>query len=91
MSRITLLLASGVAALLACDTGSDPLGVELSAAHVAALAAHTYDIKQTSSGTSEILGWCDRRPVVPPRRRATAAPHVDRSVSNGPLPDPPRA
>ena len=66
MRKLTLLLASVVGGLRACDTGSDPLGVDPSAArfsqvpeHVAAMAAHTFDIKQTSSGTSEFVGWCD--------------------------------
>jgi hypothetical protein len=66
MRKIALLLTSAVAVLLACDTGSDPLGVDRSAVqlsqapeHVATMAAHTFDIKQTSSGTSEPIGWCD--------------------------------
>ena len=66
MRRITLLLASGVAALLACDTVSDPLGVDPSAAqlsqvskHVVAMVMHTLPLKEVSSGTSEIIGWCD--------------------------------
>lgn len=66
MRRTTLLLASGVAAMLACDTGSDPLGVDPSAAqlsqvseHVVAMAMHTLPVKEVSSGTSEIIGWCD--------------------------------
>jgi hypothetical protein len=67
MRKITLLLASGVAAMLACDTVSDPLGVDPPAAQlsqapeqVAAMATHTFDIKQTSSGTSDFIGWCDQ-------------------------------
>jgi hypothetical protein len=65
MRKITLLLASGVAALLACDTGSDPLGVDPSAVRFSqapepvGLTAHTFAIEHTASGTSEILGWCD--------------------------------
>jgi hypothetical protein len=66
MRKITLLLASGVAALLACDPMSDPLGVDPSVAqfsqvpeHVAGMAAHTFDIKQVSRGTSQAVGWCD--------------------------------
>jgi hypothetical protein len=64
MRKITLLLAW--TALLGCDAGSDPLGVDPSAAqlsevpeHVAAIALHMFPLKEVSSGSSDFIGWCD--------------------------------
>ena len=56
MRTIPLLIISAVAGLMACDVGSDPVGVEPAAARLsqapepAAMAPHTFAVKQASSG-----------------------------------------